>query len=445
MLKKALLIFSILGCCYQCTKNQVFENPIISTIASGDTQKAFIFGGTKNDAIYSVTKTSDGGYATLGYAQSIDGDITTKTVEGFDFWVQKFSSKHELLWSKTYGGAMDDRGAKIIETSDTGLALLGFSRSTDGDLTQNAGNKDFWLIKTDAEGTLQWQKTYGFSGQDYGTSFVETEDNGFLLTGVLDVSASGGQGNARTSNRHAGGDIWAIKVTNNGEVEWSKYYGGSYTDTALDVIATPNNEFIIVGSSDSNDVDISGNLGTYDFWVLKIDSTGQLLWEKSYGGSEIDEASAITTTPDGNFIIVGDTRSSDRNVSINKGAADLWMLKIDTEGAIIWEKSFGGTSFDVAHAVHNTADKGLIIVGSSRSTDGDLTNNQGQNDAWILKTTSEGDLLWQKTIGGTMIDFFYDVIELNPATIIAVGESRSSDGDIFENNGFLDGLVVKIN
>lgn len=134
----------------------------------------------------------------------------------------------------------------------------------------------------------------------------------------------------------------------------------SFTDTPLGVVETDANNFIIVGSSDSNDFNISDNKGTYDFWVVKISNSGNLIWEKSFGGSEIDEARAITATNDGNFLIVGDTRSNDKNVSTNNGAADIWVLKISTDGNLIWEKTIGASNFDVARAITKTKDNGFF-------------------------------------------------------------------------------------
>ena len=169
-----------------------------------------------------------------------------------------------------------------------------------------------------------------------------------------------------------------------------------------------------------------------------------MLWERSFGGSEIDEARAITSTNDGNFIIVGDTRSADKDVSNNHGAADVWIIKMNTDGNLIWEKTIGGSSFDVARSVTKTQDNGFIISGSSRSLDDGFTN-QGQNDALLLKIDSEGTLVWKQTIGGTEIDFFYDAVQLNNTTLIAVGETNSSNGDLTENKGFSDALIIKTN
>jgi hypothetical protein len=402
------------------------------------------FGGAKNESAQSIAKTSDGGYVVLGHAQSMDGDIVDKQNESFDFWVTKFDSQSSLQWSKTYGGTSDDRGRDIIQTTDGGFAIVGSSDSSDEDVSENAGANDYWIAKLDASGNVSWQKSFGYSGSDNGFSLIQTGDNGYLVTGVLDVSASGGAGNTRNvSSRHAGGDYWAIKLDSGGVLQWSKYFGGTFTDRPYDVIQTASG-YIMVGSSDSNDVDITGSKGQFDFWVISISNTGELIWEKSYGGSEIDEARGITNSGDGNFVIVGDTRSNDQDISESKGGADLWVIKINPSGELLWQKTFGGTSFDVGRSVYKTQDNGFLISGSSRSADGDLSANQGQNDAWVLKIDSDANLQWQKTVGGTDIDFVNDAVELSDGSIIAVGETSSNDGDIDSNNGFTDLLLIKL-
>ncbi|TYA60084.1 hypothetical protein [Formosa maritima] len=434
-----VLLFSILSIICSCESDNNQDNPQ-HTVDFVNT-----YGGSKNDRAQSITSTTDGGYAILGYTQSSDGDISDKPIEGYDYWVLKFDSNNSIQWSKTYGGTEDDRGNKIIQTPEGGYAILGYTYSSNQDVTENAGLQDYWLAKLDATGNIIWQKSYGYSGLDNGISITQTSDSGFLLVGVLDVTASGGAGNTKlNTSKHAGGDYWAIKIDSNGIIQWSKYYGGSFTDTPYDVIKTEDNGYIIIGSSDSNDVDISNNLGEYDFWVIKIAATGELLWEKNYGGSQIDEARSIIDTNDGNYLIVGDSRSNDFDVSQNFGGADVWVIKITPLGELIWEKSFGGSSFDVSRSIKKTQDNGFLISGSSRSADGNLTRNQGQNDAWLFKINSEGSLIWQKSIGGSNIDYTYDVTELYDSSIIAVGESESIDGDVSENKGFSDVLIIKI-
>jgi len=437
---KKISFLAILVLCIHCSKDEGTENPITNLV-----ETAFVktYGGSKNDVFQSVIKTTDGGYAILGYTQSNDFDITDKTNESFDFWILKFSADDTLLWQKTFGGSDDDRGADIIATNDGGFALLGYSKSTDGDVSQNAGAQDFWLIKITSDGNISWQKTFGFSGADYGTTLIQTSDNGYLITGVLDVSASNGQGNAKTAQKHAGGDVWALKLNNSGNLIWSRFFGGSFTDTPFGLAETIDNNYIIAASSDSEDFNITNNKGTYDFWILKISNDGNLIWEKSFGGSEIDEPRGITTTNEGDFIIVGDTRSQDQDVRFNNGGADLWMLKISNSGNLIWEKTFGGSNFDVARSISKTDDNGFIIAGNSRSSNTEFSN-QGQNDAWILKVDNFGNTLWQKFIGGSQNEFLFDAIQGNNQAIIAIGESSSSDKQIPENKGFSDGLLIKI-
>tara|TARA_B110000879_G_scaffold110112_1_gene147495 strand:- start:102 stop:1445 length:1344 start_codon:yes stop_codon:yes gene_type:complete len=442
-MKKYSLILVYLFLC-NCSKTDVAliqEEEIINT---GSLDFAKTFGGSKNEVFYSIDKTIDGGYVIAGYTQSVDGDIITKTAASFDFWIQKFSIDNTLEWQKTFGGSEDDSAASIIQTKDGGFAVLGYSKSSDTDVSVNAGDKDFWFLKLSNSGNLLWEKTFGFSGADYGTTLLEAKDGGFLITGVLDVSGSNGEGNSKSrATKHAGGDYWAIKTDGYGNLQWRKFFGGSLSELPLGVVETRNNNFIIVGSSDSDDFNIENNKGSYDFWMIKIASTGALLLEKSFGGSAIDEARAIAATNDGNFIVVGDTRSSDVDVSLNNGAADIWILKISAEGDLLWEKTIGGSSFDVARAIYKTQDNGFLIAGSSRSLDNGF-ENKGQNDALILKIDENGNLLWQKTAGGSEIDFLYDVVELNNKLIIAVGESSSSDQDIPENKGFTDALIIQI-
>ena len=442
MFLKNVFVFVVIISFISCSNDDGpgTTSPTPNTI-SGDVDKIAVLGGTKNESAQSVITTADGGYAILGFTQSMDGDIVGKDNESYDYWLVKYNAQGVLEWMKTYGGSDDDRGSGLVQTADGGYAILGYSRSSDGDVTENAGGRDYWVLKVNASGAVVWQKSFGYIGADYGINITNTNDNGLLLIGVLNVSASGGAGNDRAT-QHAGGDYWAIKLDANGTKEWRHYYGGNLAETANDVIETPDGGFIIVGTADSVDVDITDNKGDYDIWVIKISSTGQLLWQKNFGGSEIDSGYSITSTVDGNYIIVGDTRSSDKDVSSNNGGADIWVFKMSSEGNILWEKTIGGISFDVGRAVCKAQEGGFFVVGSSRSLDGDISQNQGQNDALVMKLSDSGTLQWEKTIGGSDIDFFYGVTQLTNGKLIAVGDSTSSDGDIIINKGFTDALIV---
>jgi hypothetical protein len=200
-----LIVFLITSFFINCSKDT--NAPIVQN-SEVEIEHIKTLGGSKNESAQAVTKTTDGGYAILGYTQSKDGDITNKSNESYDYWVIKYDATNQLQWQKTYGGSGDDRGADLVQTSDGGYAVIGKSKSNDFDVSENAGFDDFWITKLTENGAISWEKTYGFAGSDTPNSIIQTNDNGFLLTGVLDVSASNGQGNRQTtmSQRHAGGD-----------------------------------------------------------------------------------------------------------------------------------------------------------------------------------------------------------------------------------------------
>lgn len=446
-LKIVALLFIFTTCKSEDDLPQPQQEPVVPEFeTTGNIESISSFGGTKNESAEAVIKTSDGGYAVVGFTQSMDGNVVDKSDDSYDAWLLKFDANNNLLWNKTYGGSNDEKANDIIQTNDGGFVVIGYTFSNDGDVSSNAGQQDFWIFKTDAQGNIQWEKTFGYAGLDYGLSIIQTNDNGYFLTGVLDVTGSGGEGNTRNSQTlHAGGDYWALKIDEIGNLQWSKYFGGFFSDTPYDAIQTEDNGFLIVGSSDSYDFDVSNNIGSYDFWVVKIDSNGILEWENNYGGSQIDEAHKIIKTNDGNFLIVGDTRSEDIDISNSLGAADVWAIKISPSGQLLEETSYGGESFDVGRDVILDIENGYIICGSSRSGTGQLTQNNGQNDVWVFKTEANGNLKWQTSIGGSNVDYAYGVAQLDNGKIIVVGESSSNDFDLPENKGFTDLIITTLN
>ena len=435
--------FTLTACAFNCDSTQVdIENFNTQNI---EVQKVVTLGGSKNESAQSIVATLDGGYAVLGFTQSMDGDVLSKTDNSYDFWLLKFDVNGEQEWQKVYGGIDDDRGQDVITTTDGGYAITGSSKSIDGDVSENAGLNDFWVVKINDLGIIEWETSLGHSGTDKCFSILQTQDNGFLVSGVIDISSLELDGcGSSSANRHAGGDYWIIKLDAFGTLLWSKSYGGSFSDTAYSAVETQTGDFIIVGSSDSEDVDISNNKGSYDFWVLKLSSSGNMLWEKSFGGSEIDRARDVALTSDGNFLITGDSRSSNNDLTNNYGVSDIWIIKIDPNGELIWEKSFGGSNFDGVQAISIAENDSFLISGNSRSSDIDLVQNKGNNDAWIFSINFHGIIQWQTNLGGSNIDLFMDVVELENGSVVAVGNTNSNDYDILENKGFSDILLIQI-
>ena len=202
--------------------------------------------------------------------------------------------------------------------------------------------------------------------------------------------------------------------------------------------------FVMSGFSESIDFDITGSRGSYDFWVLKINATGDFVWQTSLGGTGIDISYDIAKTQDNAYVITGNTLSTDADVSHNNGESDVWLVKVNDAGQLVWESNFGGTSFDSAQGIATSVDGGFIISGNSKSMDNDVSDNAGENDIWLIKTDVQGKLIWQKTFGGSNIDFGFDVLENPDKTIIIVGETWSSDFPDVVSKGKSDAVVIKI-
>ncbi|GAA4109177.1 lipoprotein [Aquimarina addita] len=403
------------------------------------------YGGSNEDSALSIVETLDGGYAIAGYTFSLDGDITDKTATDSDYWLLKLNPDGTLQWSKTYGGTNDDRATKLIQATDGGFVMVGYSRSNDEDASLNAGLQDYWVIKVNTNGEIIWEKSFGFGGIDQAFSIIQTTDGGYFITGFLDVTASDGGGNDDKSfgTKHGVGEFWGIKLDADGNQEWRRYFGGTNNDRSYDVVQTEDQGFILIGSSESVDFDITNSKGSYDFWVLKINTQGTLVWQKSFGGSEIDVGYTIGATGDGKYIIVGDARSTDGDITSPKGNADLWMIQIDGNGNLLWQKSIGGTEFDTGRGIHKMNNGNFIITGNTRSTDMDITDNKGQADLWNIMINTNGDMIWNTTAGGSKDDFGFSCIETMDQKIVVVGSSESNDADILTNRGSKDILIIK--
>ncbi|MRI00998.1 hypothetical protein GH721_10705 [Kriegella sp. EG-1] len=413
----------------------------------GEVEWTNSFGGSGADTIRSIIKTNDGGYAILGSTNSVDGEITDKTNSAVDYWLLKLNEQGKIQWSKTYGGSGEDIGQSILQTSDGGYALTGYAQSADGDGSNNEGYHDNWIIRLDNQGAILWEKSFGFSGHDHSYDIIETEDGGLFFAGFLDITAAREDGFAEKGEfltRHGVGEFWGTKLDIDGNVEWRKYFGGTNNDRAYGVVNSLDGGFVMAGFTESTDYDVSINRGSYDFWVVKVDRDGNFVWERAFGGTGIDRAYDIINTSDGGYAITGHTLSDDLDVTKNNGESDIWLIKIDGNGQLLWENSFGGSGFELAEELCETNDGGLMIIGNSKSVDGDLVKNHGENDIWVIRTDSKGQLEWQKTFGGSDLDYGYDIIENKDGSIMVVGEILSQDFPGIINKGATDAVLIKI-
>jgi hypothetical protein len=406
------------------------------------------FGGTGTDTFHSVISTADGGFAVLGSSNSTDGDLEGKDLAVSDYWLVKFDASADKQWSRTYGGSGEDLGQALIQTADGGYALTGYAMSSDGDATNNEGFHDNWVLKLDSAGDIQWQQSFGYPGHDHSYDIIQTADGGLFFVGFLDVTAANGEGNSgkySSLTRHGVGEFWGTKLAADGTMQWRRYFGGTNNDRAYAVTESHSGGYVMAGFSESTDFDISSSKGSYDFWVVKVGTDGEMIWERSFGGSGIDISYDILATRDGAYIVVGNTFSADTDVAMNSGGSDVWMIKLSDEGDLLWERNFGGGEFDAAQGVSQTADGGYVVTGNSRSTNGDTQGNNGENDLWILKTDENGQLQWQDTFGGSGLDFGFNTIQLPNRDLLVVGETGSTDFGNLVSRGNTDAVILRIN
>lgn len=396
---------------------------------------------------------SDGNYISGGYSYSdISGDKNENSRGLNDYWFFKIDDiSGNLLWQKTIGGNSTDHLTSAKETKDGGYILGGYSNSgISGEKTQSSrGADDYWVVKLDANRNIVWDKTYGGSGIDRLKTIIQTDDGGFLIGGESDSNISG----EKTENRKGVIDIWLIKIDAFGTIIWQKTIGGNETNLVSSIIQTTDKNYIIAGSSNSN---ISGDKtqnskGGSDYWILKIDPNGTIIWQNTIGGNNGDYAKSIIATSDGNYIIGGSSSSmisGDKTQNTVGNSNDVWLLKLNNNGQLIWQKNIGGDSTDELADLRLTADKGLIlgILSYSKISGNKTEISRGESDYWIVKLDSDYNIEWDKTIGGDKIDSPHAIVQSRDGNYVAVGWSQSNkSGDKSENkSGLQDIWAVKI-
>jgi len=338
------------------------------------------YGGVWTEEARCLIRTTDGGYAIAGTTRSFGAG-------GQDCWLIKIDASGNMEWNKTYGGPMDDGASCLIQTTDGGYVIAGSTRSF------GAGGQDCWLIKTDGNGNVDWSQTYGGTADDWSYYIVEISSGGYALAGT---TYSFGAGDC---------DCWLIKTDGNGKMEWNQTYGGTGWDRASCVVETSDGRYILSGYT------ASFGAGGTDFWLIKTDSSGKIEWNKTYGGTMDDGAISIVETSDGGYALAGDTES------FGVGLCDYWLIKTDSLGNMEWNQTYGGTDLDWPNSLITTSDGGYAIAGSTRSY------GSGDYDCWLIKTDSLGNMEWNKTYGGAYFDEAFSLIATPDGGYAIVGST----------------------
>ena len=397
-------------------------------------------GGNKDDFLTSIEQTLDGGYIIGGYSESdSSGDKTEGSIGAsvnYDYWVLKLDSSGNIQWQNTIGGTDDDELSIVSQTSDGGYILGGSSYSNiSSDKSENNVGLDYWVVKLDAVGNIQWDNTIIGNHYDRLKSLKQTADGGYFLGGYS-ISDSAYD---KTENNINYNDYWVLKLDSAGAIQWQKTIGGNNYDELNSVQLTSDGGYILGG--------VSYPAGSYsNYLVIKLDSSGNIQWQHAFGGGDQDYLNSLQQTTDGGYILGGYSGS---DISGNKtenclGYYDYWVIKLNSMGNIQWQNTIGGTGWDVLSSVIKTTDGGYLLKGSSSSMNSfdKIENCLGGNDIWIVKLDSTGNIQNQKTIGGYRNDD-YNANYLNSSNSITkttnggyiFGTSSSSNisGDKSEN------------
>lgn len=341
----------------------------------------------------------------------------------------------KIEWQRCLGGSEPECSspgtAAIGNTDDGGLIVVLSTNSNDGDIsgTHGVGNPyadDIWLAKLDASGLTQWSRCYGGSSIEHTTDVLQTSDHGFVIT----ATAKSNDGDV--SGNHGDFDAWVLKVDSTGAIQWQKCYGGTAYDGAGPILQTADGGYLIVAQTASKDSDVTGFRGGSDTWVLKLSDSGSIRWAKCYGAHGIESSRSVAQASDGGYVLAGWTTSSEEGFPHHGSSynTDAYIIKITADGDLVWQKSLGGSNDDYALSIVRTEDDGYLFVGSTRSNDGDVSGLNGVIDAWVVKLDTLGNITWQKCFGGSAPDEAWSILKEVSGDYVVCGSTRSNDGDL---------------
>ena len=336
-------------------------------------------GGTGIDVGNEIIQTSDRGFVVAGYTTSFGAGQR-------DAYLVKLDSFGNILWQKTYGTNLLEQAYSVKETNDGGLIISAFVY---------AATANLFLIRTNQDGDTSWTKNIGLSGNDFGTYIQLTDDGGFLVIGYTDSNISNGDR-----------DVWLLRLESTGTVLWQRTYGGTDAEEGYKLLKLSDGNLLISGYSQSF------SSGDRDGWIVKVDSSGNFIWSKSYGSGSYDEFTAAAEDENGNLYYTGTTESS--------GDRDLWIVKTDSGGNHLFTKTYGGSQWEWGYDIERTNDGNFILTGYSQS------NSSGLKQLWILKIDQQGDTLWTKLISSVNGSEGYSIIQTQDNGFAVTGVAASS-------------------
>jgi len=377
--------------------------------ATGNVQWSRTYGGAGYEGAFEVIPTADSGYILVGFT-------TSYGVGANDFWLVKTDAHGEVEWQQTFGGVEDEAAFGVIETADSGFTLVG------GTASYGAGETDAWLVKTDASGIHQWNQTYGSTGNERAYAVIQAVDGGFILAGYTKPYGAAPE---------LGEDFWLVKTDTHGNMEWQQTYDRGFNDVAFCVIQTTDGGFALTGRTAS----YAG--GGIDAWLVKTDAHGNMEWQQTFGGDSGEGVKSVIQTTDGGFALAG------RTFSYGAGEDDFWLVKTDASGNMEWQQTYGGPWKDGAPAYGKmgfieTTDGGYALVGCTNTSGANGPYGPNYEEAWLVKTNARGEMQWAQAFGGSKDDQAYSIIETPDGAFVFAGTTASY------GSGGSDAWLVKI-
>ena len=343
------------------------------------------FGGSQMDYAWSVVETNDGGYAIAGY---------TGPYIGYEAFLIKTDSHGNKVWRQSYGGADFEEVYCLQQTFDGGFVMAGRS------LCFGQNYDQFYVVKTDLNGIVEWERTYGGGGWDWANYIIQTPDSGYAVIGGTDSYGIGpGVPN-----------VWLLCLDSGGNVRWDRTYGGPGWDEAYCIEATSDGGFIIAGCTDSY------GQGHDDVYLIKTDSSGEMEWQRTFAEYDHDQGYKVRQTVDGGYVIAGQTQV------LGSGNGEVYLIKTDPAGHELWSRTYGGDAFEDGFSLDITDDGGYLIGGVT------LSYGSGQQDMLVLKTDSMGIMEWNGAYGYDLNDRCRSAIQTSDGGFLLAGITGQSFG-----------------
>lgn len=423
-----------------------FDVLVVKLSSTGTEEWQKSLGGTNEDIGYAILEASDGGYIIMANTHGDVSGFHGAPSFYYDIWLIKLSATGAIEWERCLGGTkheITDNGCQIQQCADGGYILTGKTSSNDGDVIGLQGYCfDVWVVKLTSVGIIEWQRCLGGFSCESSPNIQQCSDGGYIVLAHTDSV----NGNLLVVKLSATGTTdWQKYLGGAGSETLDSYasLANAYIQQCSD------GSYIIFADTDSNDGDVSGNHGDNDIWIVKLSSTGTLQWQKCLGGTGEEHGIAIQQDIDGSYIVLGETMSNDGDVSgIHGTFSDIWVVKLTSNGTLDWQKCLGGLGIENAYNLQISTDGGYILTGYTKSNNGNVVGNHGGGDAWVVKLSSTGTLQWQKCLGGTKSEALPFVQQCADGGYIFAGATGSNDGDVSGHHSsytYADIWVVKLN